>query len=123
MSKDNNVLTGDDVRSDPSRQFRMLDRLKLAALRNELQEISRSTTHDVRKVMIAASKVGPALSSVDRANQRMSSLAALVKTVGYRLSNEKLNRRDARALSEALNELAALLDERGTEIKRALNEL
>lgn len=123
MSKDNNVLTSDNVRPDPSRRFQMLDRLKLAALRSELQEISRSTPQDVRKVMIAASKVGPALNSVDRANQRMSSLAALVKTVGYRLSNEKLNRRDARALSEALNELAALLEERGTEIKRALKEL
>lgn len=123
MSKDNNVLTSDNVRPDPSRRFQMLDCLKLAALRSELQEISRSTPHDVRKVMIAASKVGPALNSVDRANQRMSSLAALVKTVGYRLSNEKLNRRDARALSEALNELAALLEERGTEIKRALKEL
>lgn len=123
MSKDNEVLISDNVRPDPSRRFQMLDRLKLAALRSELQEISRSTPQDVRKVMIAASKVGPALNSVDRANQRMSSLAALVKTVGYRLSNEKLNRRDARALSEALNELAALLEERGTEIKRALKEL
>ncbi|UYH50889.1 hypothetical protein N5W20_07210 [Candidatus Kirkpatrickella diaphorinae] len=123
MRKDNDVLTRDNVRPDPSRRFGMLERLKLAALRSELQEISLSTSHDVRKVMIAASKVGPALNSVDRANQRMSSLAALVKTVGYRLSNEKLSRRDARALSEALNELAALLEERGTEIKRALKEL
>ncbi|XAO70981.1 MAG: hypothetical protein AAYR33_08120 [Acetobacteraceae bacterium] len=42
MSKDSNVLTSDNVRPDPSRRFGMLERLKLAALRSELQEISRN---------------------------------------------------------------------------------